>query len=319
MKIGAAQLRPVWLRPKQTTAKIIDAIAEASAKEIELLAFSESFLSGYPFWLCRTDGASFDSPLQKRAYAQFLDAAVEVPSEEISSIVQAARDYKVSVYLGINERGGSAARGSIFCSLLAIHRDKGLLSTHRKLVPTFDERLCWAHGDAKGLVVHQFDDFRVGGLNCWENWMPMSRFAMYAGGEDIHVSVWPGNASVSNNATKLIAIEGRVWSLNSTGLLSLSDVPEDFALYEELKEQGVEEIFTGGSHIVSPSGEVVAQAKDGVEEIIYFDADLQSVREERRTFDVSGHYYRPDIFRLSVDRSRLQALHTHSPGSDDNT
>jgi len=316
MKIGAAQLRPVWLRPRQTTAKIIEAISEASSKGIELLAFSESFLSGYPFWICRTDGASFDSRLQKRAYAQFLDAAVEVPSEEISSIVSACRDYKVSVYLGLNERGAASARGSIYCSLAAIHNERGLLSVHRKLVPTFDERLCWAHGDANGLVVHQFGDLRVGGLNCWENWMPISRFAMYAGGEDVHISVWPGNASVSNNATKLIAIEGRVWSLNSTGLLSLSDVPEDFALYQELKDQGVDEIFTGGSQIVSPSGEVVAQAQDSVEEIIWFDADLQTVREERRNFDASGHYYRPDVFRLSIDRSRRQALHSHSPETE---
>lgn len=313
MRIGAAQLRPAWLRPKQTTAKIIDAIADAAAMGVELLAFSEAFLSGYPFWICRTDGASFDDKLQKRAYAQFLDAAVEVPSEDISAIVSACRDHKISVYLGINERGQSYGRGSIYCSLLAIHHETGLLSVHRKLVPTFDERLCWANGDGKGLVVHQFGDFRIGGLNCWENWMPLARFTMYAGGEDVHVSVWPGNAVVSNNATRLIACEGRVWSLNSTGLLSLSDVPEDFALYSALKEQGVDEIFTGGSQIVSPSGSVVAAAKQSVEEIIWVDADLESVREERRNFDPTGHYFRPDVFRLSVDRSRLQALREHAP------
>lgn len=313
MRIGAAQLRPAWLQPRKTTEKVIGAIEEAGRLGIELLAFSEAFLSGYPFWLCRTNGAAFDDALQKRAFAQFLDAAIEVPSDCVEEIVAAARDNKVSVYLGANERGREAARGSIYCSLLAIHAEKGLVGVHRKLVPTFDERLCWAPGDGNGLEVHQFGDFRAGGLNCWENWMPLTRFAMYAGGEDVHVSTWPGNAPVSRNATQLIALEGRVWSVNSSGLLSLSDVPSDFALHGVLREDGVDTIFSGGSHIVSPTGEIVAAAAEGEETIIWFDADLQSVREERRNLDQSGHYFRPDIFRLSIDRTRQQALHAHQP------
>jgi len=313
MRIGAAQLRPAWLQPRKTKQKVIDTIEEAGRLGIELLAFSEAFLSGYPFWLCRTNGAAFDDALQKRAFSQFLDAAIEVPSDLVDDIVTAARDNKVSVYLGANERGREAARGSIYCSLLAIHAQKGLLGVHRKLVPTFDERLCWAPGDGNGLVVHQFGDFRAGGLNCWENWMPLTRFAMYAGGEDVHVSAWPGNAPVSRNATQLIALEGRVWSVNSSGLLSLSDVPTDFALYEALRDDGVDTIFSGGSHIVSPAGEIVAAAAEGEETIVWFDADLQSVREERRNLDPSGHYFRPDVFRLSIDRTRHQALHSHKP------
>jgi nitrilase len=314
MRIGAAQLRPAWLQPRKTTQKVIDTIEKAARQGIELLAFSEAFLSGYPFWLCRTNGAAFDDPLQKRAFAQFLDAAVEVPSEHIEAIVTACRDNKVSIYLGANERGRKAARGSIYCSLLAIHAEKGLVGVHRKLVPTFDERLCWAPGDGHGLDVHAFGDFRVGGLNCWENWMPLTRFAMYAGGEDVHIGVWPGNASVSHNATQLVALEGRVWSVNSSGLLSLSDVPADFALYDALRDDGVDAIFTGGSHIVSPAGDVVASATEGREEIIWFDADLESVRKERRNLDPSGHYFRPDVFRLSIDRTRHDALHTHNSG-----
>lgn len=313
MRIGAAQIRPVWLNRRKTADKVIDTIEQAGRLGIELLAFSEAFLSGYPFWICRTNGADFDDPSQKRAFSQFLDAAVEVPSEEIEDILAAARDNKVSVYLGINERGRESGRGSVYCSLLAIHAEKGLLSVHRKLVPTYDERLCWAHGDGHGLRVHQFGEFRVGGLNCWENWMPLSRFAMYAGGEDLHVSVWPGNAVVSNNATQLIALEGRVWSLNATGLLSLSDVPEDFALFSALRESGVEEIFTGGSQIIDPRGQVVATAVHGREEIVWFDADLDTVRQERRNLDPSGHYNRPDVFHLSVDRSRREAIHEINP------
>ncbi|CAI8725227.1 carbon-nitrogen hydrolase family protein [Pseudomonas sp. PDM03] len=311
MKIGAAQLRPAWLNRARTCQIVIDAIKEASEQGIELLVFSESFLSGYPFWICRTNGSAFDDPLQKRAYSQFLEAAVEVPGHEINLIVEASRDYGVGVYLGINERGVREGRGSIYCTLVAIHPERGLLGVHRKLVPTFDERLCWAPGDGHGLQAHDFGEFKVGGLNCWENWMPLARFALYAQGEDIHVSVWPGNASAIKNAGQLIATEGRVWVVSSSGLLSLSDVPEDFVFYDALKDDGVDVIFTGGSCIVDPSGQVVAQAEDGKEQIISFDADLGRVREERHNFDPTGHYSRQDVFRVSIDRTRQQAIHNH--------
>lgn len=315
MKIGAAQLRPAWLDRARTCQIVIQAIKQASEQGIELLVFSESFLSGYPFWICRTNGAAFDDPRQKRAYAQFLDAAVEIPGSEILAIVEAARDYNVSVYLGINERGVQEGRGSIYCSLLAIHAQRGLLSVHRKLVPTYDERLCWAPGDGHGLQVHDFGAFKVGGLNCWENWMPLARFAMYAQGEDVHVSVWPGNASAIKNVGQLIATEGRVWSVSASGLLSLADVPKDFAFFEALEQDGVDEIFTGGSCIIDPAGRIVAQAEDGKEQIISFDVDLERVREERQNFDPTGHYHRQDIFRVSIDTSRRQALHHHGSNS----
>ena len=311
MKIGAAQLRPAWLDRARTCQIIIDAIKQASEQGIELLVFSESFLSGYPFWLCRTNGAAFDDPLQKRAYSQFLDAAVEVPGAEVQAIVEAARDFGVSVYLGINERGVREGRGSIFCSLLAIHAERGLLSVHRKLVPTYDERLCWAPGDGHGLQVHDIGTLKVGGLNCWENWMPLARFALYAQGEDVHVSVWPGNASAIKNVGQLIATEGRVWSVCASGLLSLADVPKDFAFFEQLERDGVDAIFTGGSCIIDPAGHIVAQAEDGREQIIAVEADIGRVREERQNFDPSGHYHRQDVFRVSIDGSRRQTLERH--------
>ena len=314
MRVGAAQLRPAWLDRSRTIDKVVEAIEKAHGLGIKLLAFPEAFVSGYPFWICRTNGAAWDDAQQKRAYAQFLDSAVEVPSSDVATVVEASRDFGVSVYLGVNERGVQAGRGSIYCSLLAVHAEAGLLGVHRKLVPTYDERLCWAPGDGHGLVVHRFGDFNVGGLNCWENWMPMARFALYAGGEDIHISVWPGNASVSNDATRLIAMEGRVWSVNASGVLSLSDVPSDFAFYDQLRADGVDEIFTGGSSIVDPSGKVVASAAQGEEDIIWFDVDAATVRGQRQNFDPTGHYYRPDVFQLSVDRSRRQAIREH--GSD---
>src|SRR5271156_1707397 len=139
MKIAGAQIRPKWLDKAGTTQRIIETIGAAAQDGVQLLVFPEAFLSGYPFWLCRTDGASFDSARQRTAYAQFLEASVETDSREIASIVEAARDQRISVQLGINERGRSAGRGSVRCSLLTIHQDRGLVGVHRKLIPTYDE------------------------------------------------------------------------------------------------------------------------------------------------------------------------------------
>lgn len=313
MRIGAAQLRPAWLDPTGTTAKIVATIEQASRSQIGLLAFPEACLSGYPFWLCRTNGAAFDDGRQKRAYAQFLAAAVEIPSVEVASIVEAARDLGVSILLGLNERGVAAGRGSIHCSLLAVDSERGILGVHRKLVPTFDERLCWAPGDAHGLRVHQFGDTRVGGLLCWENWMPLARFSLYAGGEDVHVSIWPGNPEVTQNAVQLIALEGRVWSVSASGVLDLDDVPADFEFYADLKAAGIGRIFGGGSRIVAPDGRTVVAAVDGSEEIIAHEADLALVRGERQSLDPTGHYHRGDIFRLSIDRTRHAAIVDRRP------
>lgn len=307
MRVGTAQIRPAWLNKARTAQLVIDTIAEAAAQGISLLVFSETFLSGYPFWVCRTDGAAFGEVRQHRAYSQFLDAAVEIDAPEIRMIAQAARDYGVSVYLGMNERGTHAGRGTVWCSLLTIHAEKGVLGTHRKLMPTHDERLCWGAGDAKDLRTHEISGWRVGGLNCWENWIPLARVALYEDGEELHVSVWPGNSSITNGVERFIAHEGRVWTVNLCGILSMKDIPNDFEFYNDLVNAGVDEIFSGGATIVDPFGQIRAEALPHFEGIMSYDIDLDLVRQARHYFDPAGHYSRPDIFKLDVARNRLRA------------
>jgi nitrilase len=306
MRIAAAQVHSAWGRPDEGAERVVEWIGRAADEGVDLLAFGETHLGGYPFWISSTGGARFDDPDQKRAYAYYLDAAVELDGPQLRLITQAAAEHRVFTYLGIAERRADTARGSVYATLVAIDPEQGIVSAHRKVQPTYEERLAWAAGDGNGLRVHTFtgrggDTMRVGGLNCWENWLPQARLAMYAGGEDIHVSVWPGSSRLTQDITRFIAREGRVFSLAAGNLISYSDVPADFPLHDQL-EPG--DWTDGGGAIAGPDGAWLQQpaSKDG---LVIGDVDVASVREERHNFDPTGHYGRPDIFSLQVDRRRL--------------
>lgn len=310
LTVAAANIHGRWLDPDGTTDVVVETLQEAAAEGVDLVAFGETFLSGYPHWLARTGGAAFDDPLQKRCYAAYLGAAVEVDGPQVARVVEAASDLGVFTYLGITERSTAGGSGSVFATLLAIDPGRGVVSAHRKLRPTHEERLVWGPGDGHGLRVHDVDGVRVGGLNCWENWMPQARHAMYAQGEDLHVSVWPGAVRNTRDVVRFIALEGRVWSLAAGGMFTLGDVPTDFPAYELLAES--EEVHgpiggDGGSALAAPDGSWVVRPTSD-ELLVTGTVDTGAVREERQNFDPTGHYGRPDVFQVEVDRSRRQAV-----------
>jgi nitrilase len=318
MRIGAAQVRGVWGRPGPGAERVAEWLARAGAEGVDLLAFGETHLGGYPFWISATNGSRFDDDGQKRAYAAYLDAAVELDSPEVRLVREAVGEHRVFTYLGIAERGSGLARGSVYATLLAIDPERGVLSAHRKLQPTYEERLAWAQGDGQGLRVHTVsgrggDVMRVGGLSCWENWLPQARLAMYAGGEDIHVSVWPGAVRNTIDIARFIALEGRVYSLAAGTIVSRSDVPDSFPLAAELPDG---DWADGGSAIAAPDGTWLREPVSGQEGLVIAEVDPARVREERQNFDPTGHYARPDVFELRVDRRRLAAA-TFSDGDDD--
>jgi len=202
LKVALAQMAPVWLDKTATTKKIENAIREAAKEKTELIVFGEALLPGYPFWLALTDGAKWDLKINKEIHAHYVRNSIQIEAGELNSICELAKENKIAIYLGIMERAKNRGGHSIYASLVYIDPKGEIKSVHRKLQPTYDERLTWAPGDGNGLRVQPLKKFTVGGLNCWENWMPLPRAALYGQGENLHVAVWPG----SEHNTKVLPV-----------------------------------------------------------------------------------------------------------------
>lgn len=225
LTVGLAQIAPVWLDREATLAKVVDWIGQAAAAGCGFVAFGEALVPGYPFWIEHTDGARFESSLQKDTHAHYLDQAAQVEAGHLDGVCAAAARLGIAVMLGTIERPADRGGHSVYCSRVHIGADGKVASVHRKLLPTYEERLSWAPGDGHGLQVHPVGPFRVGGLNCYENWMPLSRAALYAQGEDLHVALWPGNLRNTEDTTRFLAREGRSYVLAVSGLMRRDDVP----------------------------------------------------------------------------------------------
>lgn len=225
LTVGLAQIAPIWLARDATLTKVIEWVEKAAARNCAFVAFGEALVPGYSFWIEHTDGARFDSRLQKDIHAHYLDQAVQIEAGHLDQVCAAAKDLGIAVMLGIIERPDDRGGHSVYCSRVHIGADGLVASVHRKLMPTYEERLSWAPGDGHGLQVHRIGAFKVGGLNCYENWMPLSRSALYAQGEDLHVALWPGNLHNTEDTTRFLAKEGRSYVLAVSGLLRREDVP----------------------------------------------------------------------------------------------
>ena len=302
--VGLVQIAPVWFRRSETLGKIAAGVELAAANNCQLVVFGEALVPGYPFWIERTDGARFNDTKQKAIYAHYLSEGVVVERGDLDSLCQLARTHKIAIYLGIMERAPDRGGHSLSCSLVYIDAHGSIGSVHRKLHPTYEERLAWAQGDGHGLKVHDLNPFRVGGLNCYENWMPLSRAALYAQGEDLHVSVWPGGLHNTVDLPAFIAKESRSYVIACSGLMRPQDFPEDTPYLEEILEGSGPFLANGGSTVVAPDGTFLIEPVVEKEALIIADLDHGKVRGERQNLDFAGHYSRPDVTKLTVDRRR---------------
>ncbi len=313
IKVALAQLAPVWLDRKSTEEKIIQAIHEAGEQHTDLLVFGEGLLPGYPFWTGLTEATVFDSPMQKEFHARYMENAVSIESGDLDRICSVLKKYRMASYLGVIERPMDRGGHSIYCSLVYVDTEGQVRSVHRKLQPTYDERLTWSPGDGHGLQVHPLKGFTVGGLNCWENWMPLVRSSLYAQGENLHVAVWPGSDHNTKDITRFVARESRSFVVSVSGLMRKEDFPETTPHLSKILEKSPEVLTNGGSCVAGPDGEWLLEPQVGVEGVFSIELDFQRVLEERQNFDPSGHYSRPDVTRLIVNRERQSVVRFEDP------
>jgi len=308
LKVGLAQISPVWLNKQKTLDKIEAYVAEAGNKECDLVVFGEAILPGYPFWLSVTNGSAFNNTIQKEIHAHYIKNAVEIEKGDLDRLCKLAAEKKVAIYLGSIERAMNRGGHSLYCSLVYIDKDGVIQSVHRKLQPTYEERLAWSPGDGHGLQVHGLKQFTVGGLNCWENWMPLSRTALYGMGENVHIAVWPGAKRNTENITRFIAEESRSYVISVSGLFTKEDIPNDMPHHDYILENAPDVMANGGSCIAAPSGKWLLEPIVNEEGLFIETLDFNRILEERQNFDVAGHYSRPDVTQLVVNRERQAIL-----------
>jgi nitrilase len=310
LQVAIAQIAPVWLNREQTLAKVVSYARLAADEGCDLVVFGEALLPGYPFWIERTEGARFNSPLQKDMHSQYVQEAVQIEADHLTEVCNTAAQGNMAIVLGCVERAADRGGHSLYASLVYIDQQGEIQSVHRKLMPTYEERLVWSPGDGHGLRVHKLGPFTVGGLNCWENWMPLPRAALYALGEDLHVAVWPGSHRNTKDITRFIALESRSFVISASGFLRRSDIPDDTSHAGLLQDEVGELIFDGGSCVAAPDGSWVVEPVTGEEALLVATLNHRQVRGERQNFDPAGHYARPDVTKLTVDRSRQSTLST---------
>lgn len=301
--VAIIQSSPVFLDLEASLAKAITLTGEAARKGARLVTFGETWLPGYPVWLdyC-SDVALWDHAPGKEVFARLRRNSVAVPGPETKLLAQLAGDHRLTLVIGVNERvPAGPGNGTLYNTLLTFTPDGRLANHHRKLVPTYTERLIWGQGDGGGLEPVDTPVGRVGGLICWEHWMPLARQALHNAGEHIHVAVWPTVHEMHQLASRHYAFEGRCFVLASGQIMRVKDLPSGMPAAGGLAAHPDAFLLRGGSAIIGPDGKYVVEPVYDLETIVTGELDLDAVDRETMTLDVSGHYSRPDIFSFKIN------------------
>ncbi len=302
--VGIVQSRPVYMNLEASVYKAVKQIGEAAKQGAQLVVFGETWLAGYPAWLdyC-PEAALWNHEPTKQIYARLRQNSIVVPSRETEVLAKAAGENKVTVVIGVSEKvERGIGNGTLYNSLLTFDEAGILVNHHRKLVPTFTERLVWGQGDADGLEAVDTAAGRIGGLVCWEHWMPLARQTMHNAGEQIHISVFPTVHEMHQIASRHYAFEGRCFVLTVGLIMPVKDLPCELKMPDELAQNPDALLLRGGSAIVAPDGRYISAPVFDEEIIITAEIDLSEVDKEKMTLDVSGHYQRPDLFDLRLEK-----------------
>lgn len=297
--VSVIQASPVFLDLNASLDKAESLVKEAAAQDAKVVTFGETWLPGYPAYLdiC-VDVALWDHAPTKEVFARLAENSVTVPGPAAERLAGMARDNGVVLVMSVHER---SLTNTLYNSLLTFDADGTLLNHHRKLVPTYTERLVWGPGQtAETLKAVPTQAGRVGGTICWEHWMPLLRQAMHDSGEQIHVAVWPTAHEMHQIASRHYAFEGRCYVLAAGSLLRAGDIPAGLTLKPELADTPDTLVMTGGSAIIAPDGSYLAGPVYGEETILTAELDMAAITREKMTLDTSGHYSRPDLFTFAV-------------------
>jgi nitrilase len=296
--LAAIQAAPFYLDREASTEKACRLIEEAAQKGAALAAFGETWLPGYPWWVW-----AGNSPQMTKARLAYLDSSVEIPSTTTGRLCQAAGDAGVDVVIGIAERD-SRTRGTVYCTLLFIGREGRILGRHRKLKPTYFERTVWGEGDGSGLRTYERPYGRISGLNCWEHIMMLPGYALVAQGTQIHVAAWP-TANAGRLLSRALARQGGCYEISAGAAWSEESVPADLLEFERPNWM----LGEPGSSIIDPQGNIVVEVPTVEEEVILTaEASLEEAMKSRMSADIAGHYSRPDVLQLQINRRPLARL-----------
>ncbi len=299
-KVAVVQTSSVFLRKDESVARACELALEASRQGAKLVLLPEAFISAYPDWVWLLPAS--EKAQINALYTELLSSSVSVPDEATKELGKAAKEAGIYLAIGVNERNTESSHSSLYNTMLYFGPDGNLMGRHRKLIPTGGERLMWAAGDGSTLVSFETEIGRLGGLICWENFMPLPRVAMYQAGVQIYLAPTWDNSPSWLTAMKHIAREGGMYVLNCCQAIKVSDIPDRYEFKKQYAE-GREWVNKGNSCIVDPKGEIIAGPLAAEQGILYAEIDLAEIPAQKWMLDVAGHYSRPDVFNFSVNRN----------------
>ena len=306
-KVAIIQEAPCLLDKKSTIDKAVQIVQKVSADGAELVVFPEAFISGYPAWIWRLRPGG-DWGINEELHSRLMDSSVDLGTDDLKPLQDIAATTDTIIVCGLNERDSVNSCATLYNSVVTIGADGKIINHHRKLMPTNPERMVWGAGDGNGLNVIETAIGKLGALICWENFMPLARYALYAQGVEIYIAPTYDSGEASIGTMQHIAREGRCWVLCCGVALERTDLPEDFPNIEELYPKNENWINPGDSVIVAPGGEVVAGPLSKEKGYLLLDIDPDKAAKSKRALDVAGHYARSDVFKLTVNKERQSPI-----------